>query len=214
MSQGNAVSWVMHRSGNSHYQKFYRREMYLEELATRSGDPDEFIIEGYEGRWYSEHSEYSQRVDLRIDIEKAMEYMAAKYEHSRPHLAALYYITTSISVEDAAALADRPGAKRAWWLTSIVKPMREELTQLLDLFSPRRATWQEKVRVGQKAPLLELIGQYEQSGDKRMAATLLGLAENTSTKDLMEKLSLPKTHVHYLRRIAHKELNQAYGCSA
>jgi hypothetical protein len=53
VDHGGAIKWVMYRSGISHYRKFYRREMYLEELATRSGDPDEFIIDGYEGRFYN-----------------------------------------------------------------------------------------------------------------------------------------------------------------
>jgi hypothetical protein len=32
-----------------YYRKFYRREMYLEDVATRSGDPDDLII-GRTGR--------------------------------------------------------------------------------------------------------------------------------------------------------------------
>jgi hypothetical protein len=48
MDQGGATKWVMYRSGSSHYKKFYRREMYLEDLATRSNDPDDFIIDGYD----------------------------------------------------------------------------------------------------------------------------------------------------------------------
>jgi hypothetical protein len=32
----------------------------------------------------------------------------------------------------------------------------------------------------------------------------------SSTKSLMEQLELPKSHVHYLRRIDHQELNKAY----
>jgi hypothetical protein len=42
-----------------HYKKFYRRQMYLEELATRSGDSDEFIIDSYEGGFYSSHAHYT-----------------------------------------------------------------------------------------------------------------------------------------------------------
>jgi hypothetical protein len=48
------------------------------------------------------------------------------------------------------------------------------------------------------------------AGDQRMTATLLALAEQGSTQSLMEQLELPKSHVHYLRRTAHQELNKAY----
>jgi len=34
--KGGATKWVMYRSGLSHYRKFYRREMYLEDLASQS----------------------------------------------------------------------------------------------------------------------------------------------------------------------------------
>ena len=212
--QGGAVKWVMYRSGISHYRKFYRREMYLEDLATRSGDPDEFIIDGYEGGFYTGHARYTRAVDTRLDIERVMDFMGEKYQHSRTHLAALYYITTSVSLEDAAELAGRNGTKRAWWLTSIVKPMREELCDMLGLSRPGKTTWQDKMRAGDDTPLLHLVAHFETEGDARMAATLRGLADNESTKALMDQLDLPKTHVHYLRRKAHQELNRAYGCIA
>ncbi|MBZ0300244.1 MAG: hypothetical protein K8J31_10900 [Anaerolineae bacterium] len=214
MDQGGATKWVMYRSGSSHYKKFYRREMYLEELATRSGDPDEFIIEGFEGGFHTGYAHYAEAIDLRLDIERVMEFMGEKYQHSRAHLMALYYITTSVGLEDAAALAGRGGTKTAWWLTSIVKPMREELCELLALERPGKTTWQEKVRAGNETPLIELVERFESEGNERMAATLRALAENESTKAIMAQLDLPKSHVHYLRRKAHEALNQAYGCIA
>ncbi len=212
LDHGGATKWVMYRSGSSHYKKFYRREMYLEELATRSGDPDEFIIEGYDHHYIADHANYAEAVDRRIDIEQAMQHMAKKYEHSLPHLAALYYITTSVSPDDAASLAGRSGTKKCWWLTSVVKPMREELCDLLEIFRPDKATWQEKLQSGEKEPLLTLVERFEEAGDKRMSVTLLALSEQRSTKSLMEQLDLPKSHVHYLRRTAHQELNRAYQC--
>ncbi|MAS36108.1 MAG: hypothetical protein CL610_19030 [Anaerolineaceae bacterium] len=214
LDQGGAVKWVMYRSGISHYRKFYRREMYLEDLATRSGDPDEFIIDGYEGGFYRDHARYAEAVDLRTDIEQVMTFMGEKYQHSRAHLAALYYITTSVALDDAAALAERSGTKKAWWLTSVVKPMREELCELLGLERPGRTTWQEKVRAGDDTPLLHLVDHFQKAGDDRMAVALRGLAKNESTQAMMDQLDLPKTHVHYLRRKAHQELNRAYGCIA
>ena len=212
--QGGAVKWVMYRSGNSHYKKFYRREMYAEDLATRSGDPDEFLIDGHEGGFHTHHARYTEAVDRRIDIEQAMSQMAEKYQDSPEHLAALYYITTSVAVDDAARLAGREGTKKSWWLTSIVKPMREELIELLGLSRPSKRSWQEKVQAGDKQPLLKLVEKFEEEGNDRMAETVRGLAENQSTKAMMDKLELPKSHIHYLRRKAHKELNEAYGISA
>jgi len=214
MDKGGAVKWVMYRSGLSHYRKFHRREMYLEDLATRNGDPDEFIIEGYEGGRYVEHSRFSQAVDRRIDLETAMHTMAEKYQHSLPHLAALYYITTEVKPDDAAELAGRGGTKKCWWLTSIVKPMREELSDILGLSRPGKTTWQDKVKAGNTDPLEQLIADHETDGDERMVATLRNLSDFEGYKVLMERLELPKTTINYLRSKGHKELNQAYGCRA
>ena len=212
MDQGGAVKRVMYRSGMAHYRKFYHREMYLEDLATRSGDPDEFLIDGYEGGYYVGHSRFADAVDTRIDIEQAMQQMAEKYTHSLPHLAALYYITTDVKPDDAAELAGRGGTKKCWWLTSIVKPMREELSELLGMSRPGKATWQEKVREGQTEPLKALLDQHKAEGNERMVATLHNLSAFEGYRSLMEQLELPKTTINYLRRMGHKELNQTYNC--
>jgi hypothetical protein len=214
VDHGGAIKWVMYRSGISHYRKFYRREMYLEELATRSGDPDEFIIDGYEGRYYAGHSDYSRHVDLRVDLERVIRHMAEKYIDSLPHLAALYYITTQVGPDDAAAIAGRSGTKKCWWLTSIVKPMREELADLLGIFRHQPVQWKDKFLAGDEIPLWRLVDQYEANGNERMAATLKSLAAHESCKTLVERLDLPKTTIHMLRRNAHIALKEAYGCSA
>lgn len=214
MDQGGAIKRVLYRSGAAHYRKFYRREMYLEDLAARSGDPDEFMIEGYEGGRYVGHSRFSEAVDTRIDIEKAMHTMAEKYMHSLPHLAALYYITTDVKPDDAAELAGRGGTKKCWWLTSIVKPMREELSEILGLSRPGKTTWQDKVKAGNTEPLEQLITTHEAEGNDRMVATLRNLSEFEGYKVLMQRLELPRTTINYLRSKGHKELNQAYNCRA
>lgn len=210
LDQGGAIKRVLYRCNSPHYKKFYRRQMYLDDLATQSGDPDEFIIDGLDHSHLAGHAPYAEQVDTRIDIEQVMHHMAKKYEHSQPHLMALYYITTQVTLEDAAALAGRSGTKTAWWLTSIVKPMREELRELLDMTHPSPQTWQDKLRDGDRQPLQSLVAQYAAAGNTRMTATLTALAEARSTKSLMEELDLPKSHVHYLRRTAQQELNKVY----
>jgi hypothetical protein len=212
MDKGGATKWTMYRSGSQHYKKFYRREMYLEDLATRSGDPDEFVIDGHDHSHHIGYATYAEAIDARIDIEQVMYLMGEKYQHSRPHLVALYYITTSVTLEDAAELAGREGSKTCWWLTSVVKPIREELCELLALSRPGKKTWQEKLQAGEKQPLLTLVEHFENAGNPRMATTLLALAEQRSTKSLMQELELPKGHVNRLRCTAHQELNKAYQC--
>lgn len=214
VDKGGALKLVLNRTNPQLYRKFYRHEMYLEDLAVRSGDPDEFVIEGFDHGHNISHATFAEAIDLRLDIEQTLTQLAEKYIDSQAHLAALYYITTAVPMQDAAALAGRSGTKLCWWLTSVVKPLREELAAKLDLHKPRQGTWQDRYRAGAQAPLRTLLERFETEGNVRMVTTLQSMAAWESCKTLSERLGLPKSHIHYLRRIAHRELNKVYGCAA
>ena len=71
-NRDDALRMVLDRTRTPYFaRRAVTREVYLDDLATRSGDPDEFVIEGYEGRYYKAHSEFSRAVDIRIDFEDA-----------------------------------------------------------------------------------------------------------------------------------------------
>lgn len=214
VDKGGALKLLLNRTNPQLYRKFYRREMYWEDIATRSGDPDDFIIDGYDHSHVIGYTTYAEAIDLRVDIEKVITEMAEKYIDSLPHLAALYYITTEVGPDDAAAIAGRSGTKKCWWLTSVVKPIREELCEKLELFKPRKQTWRDRHLAGVEAPLLRLVARYEAEGNLRMAATVQSMAAYESCKTLVERLGLSKYTIHMLRRNAHKELNKVYGCPA
>jgi len=214
VDKGGALKLLLNRTNPQLYRKFYRREMYLEDIATRSGDPDDFIIDGFDHSHIIGHATYAEAIELRVDIEKVITEMAEKYMDSLPHLAALYYITTEVGPDDAAVIAGRSGTKKCWWLTSIVKPMREELSEKLELFKPRQETWRDRHLAGVEAPLLRLVARYEAEGNLRMVATVQSMAAYESCKTLVERLGLSKYTIHMLRRNAHKELNKIYGCPA
>lgn len=97
---------------------------------------------------------------------------------------------------------------------SVVKPMREELCEKLELFKPRQETWRDRHLAGMEAPLLRLVAHYEAESNLRMAATVQSMAAYESCKTLVERLELSKYTIHMLRRNAHKELNKVYGCPA
>jgi DNA-directed RNA polymerase specialized sigma24 family protein len=213
VDKGGALKLLLNRTNPQLYRKFYRREMYLEDIATRSGDPDDFIIDGFDHSHIIGHATYAEAIELRVDIEKVITEMAEKYMDSLPHLAALYYITTEVGPDDAAAIAGRSGTKKCWWLTSVVKPMREELCEKLELFKPRQQTWRDRHLAGVEAPLLCLVARYEAEGNLRMAGTVQSMGAYESCKTLVERLGLSKYTIHMLRRNAHKELNRVYGCA-
>ena len=212
--RGGALKLLVNRANVQRYRKLHQREIYLEDFATRSGDPDEFIIDGLDRGHGIGHAAYAEAVDLRLDIERAVVALAEKYADSLPHLAALYYITTEVSPDDAAAIAGKSGTKKCWWLTSVVKPLRQELCEQLELFAPRRPTWQQQFLAGRELPLYRLLDRYEAEGNSRMVETLRSLARYESCQTLMARLQLPKSHIQYLRLVAHRELNKIYSCAS
>jgi len=214
VDKGGALKLLLNRANPQIFRKVYRHEVYLDDLATRSGDPDEFVIDGFDHGQRTRYAEFAEAIDLRLDIERAIGETADKYIDSLPHLAALYYITTEVSPDDAAAIAGKSGTKKCWWLTSVVKPLRSELCEKLELFAPTKPTWQERYRAGIEAPLLHLVDRYEAEGNLRMVATIQSMAAYESCKKLMERLQLTKSHVQYLRLVGHRELNKIYRCAA
>lgn len=195
-------------------RKSTQHEIYIEELALSSNDPDDFIIEGYEGRHYKEHSEFSRAVDIRLDFEQVIQEMAEKYQDQHAHLIALYYITTSVSPDDAAELAGRGGTKKCWWLTDIVKPIREELAEKLSIFVPTKQNWKTKFFSGDETPFWQLVDKLKAGEAYHMVEVICGLSLHENCKSMAERLDLPIYMVHMYRRMAHEELRKAYRCSA
>lgn len=210
VDKGGALKLLLNRTNPQLYRRFYRHEMYLEDIATRSGNHDDFTIDGYDHSHVIGYATYAEAIELRIDIEKVITDIAEKYMDSLPHLAALYYITTDVGPDDAAAIAGRSGTKKCWWLTSVVKPLREELCEKLELFKPREQTWRDYYLSGVDTPLLALVAHYETEGNSRMAVTVRSMAAYESCKILCQKLRLSMCYIHMLRRNAHRELNRAY----
>jgi len=61
---------------------------------------------------------------------------------------------------------------------------------------------------------LRLVDRYEADGNLRMVATLQSMTAYESCKHLMQRLQLSKSHVQYLRLVAHRKLNKIYHCMA
>jgi len=214
-NKGDALRMVLDRTRTPYFaRRAVTREVYLDDLATRSGDPDEFVIEGYEGRFYKDHSEFSRAIDIRIDFANVMQQMAEKYMDSHAHLIALYYITTDVSPDDAAELAGRGGTKKSWWLTSIVKPMREELAELLGVFVPTKLEWKKKFASGDEGPFWNVVDTFKGRQAHQIVEIMHGMAQHENCKSMASRLDLPMHTIHMYRRKAHEELRKAYRCSA
>ncbi|MBN8595639.1 MAG: hypothetical protein J0M33_28060 [Anaerolineae bacterium] len=88
------------------------------------GNGDEFVITGLEHHRSETWAAWATYVDMRVDIERIMQKLAAKYAQSFKHLVALYFLTTEVSRKDAAALA---GMDSWRWYQRFVLPVQADL---------------------------------------------------------------------------------------
>jgi hypothetical protein len=178
-----AVFFILARCKSSSLRAHDRRHESLEAYVSTDwrSSTDEHVITGYEHDRDERWAAWATDVDTRIDIERIMQRLAAKYIDSFRHLIALYYVTTQISRKDAAALA---GLTPWNWMQNYVEPVlldvqyefaqvfreqhnypRPEFKTLADRPSDGRFTtpygaWREQYRQGRTAPATSLLERY------------------------------------------------------
>lgn len=182
-SRQQAVFFILARCKSSSLRAYDRRHEGLEALGSSDwrSTAEEHAITGYEHDRDERWAAWATDVDVRIDIERVMHRLAARYFDSFRHLIALYYLTTQISRQDAAALA---GLTPWNWMQNYVEPVlqqvRYEFAQvfleqhdysqpearpLADRPSDGRFTtpysaWREQYRQGRTEPALSLLRTY------------------------------------------------------
>jgi hypothetical protein len=178
-----AVFFILARCKSSSLRAYDRRHESLEAFVSTDwrSSADEHTITGYahyrDERWGA----WATDVDNRIDIERIMHKLAARYIDSFRHLIALYYITTQISRKDAAALA---GLTPWNWMQNYVEPVLQEVRyEFAQVFHEQQdhpqpefkipavrpnsgrfttpyGAWREQYRQGRTAPAKTLLDRY------------------------------------------------------
>jgi hypothetical protein len=178
-----AVFFILARCKSSSLRAYERRHESLEAYVSSDwrSSADEHAITGYEHDRDERWAAWATDVDTRIDIERIMHKLAAKYIDSFQHLIALYYITTQISRKDAATLA---GLTPWNWMQNYVEPVlaevRHEFAHVFreqhdypqpeskplaerpdnGRFATPYGAWREAYRRGRIAPAEALLNQY------------------------------------------------------
>jgi hypothetical protein len=178
-----AVFFILARCKSSSLRAYDRRHESLEAYVATAWRSlvDEHVITGYEHDRDERWAAWATDVDTRIDIERIMHKLAAKYIDSFKHLIALYYITTQISRKDAAALA---GLTPWNWMQNYVEPVLQdvryefarvfleqhdypqpEFKPIADRphdgrFTTPYGAWREQYRSGHIAPAMSLLERY------------------------------------------------------
>ncbi|MBE2271226.1 MAG: hypothetical protein IAE80_23530 [Anaerolinea sp.] len=121
-----AVFFILARCKISSMRYGEGRYDRLDELITDDwhDTADEHAITGLEADHDERWAAWATDVDMRIDIERIMVKLAAKYEHSPKHLVALYFITTQVNRTDAASILRTDKFR---WHKRYVLPLRAEV---------------------------------------------------------------------------------------
>jgi DNA-directed RNA polymerase specialized sigma24 family protein len=225
-----AVFFILARSKISTMQ--YQAGMYdsLDAMVTDDwhNTADE-QIDGMQHQRGERSAGFATQVDMRLDIERVMHKLAAKYADSLRHLAALYYITTQVTRQDAAAIA----GMTPWnWVQSYVVPLLMEVRfEFAEAFleahdypvpkpiieypdknhsngqfvSPYRA-WREQYRAGHTAPAEALLAKYAHTPCLSLAlqAQLDGKGYRKAAADVGRSANTFRKHMNRAARLLHE----------
>jgi DNA-directed RNA polymerase specialized sigma24 family protein len=226
-----AVFFILARSKVSTMR--YQEDKYdrLEDLISDDwhNTADEHIIDGMQHQRGERWAGRATVIDMRIDIERVMHKLATKYDDSLRHLAALYYITTQVSRQDAAGIA---GMTTANWYQTYVLPLlaevRYEFAQAFlethdypvpkpviehpdksrctgRFISPYRA-WRDQYRAGHTAPAEALLAKYAHTPCLSLAfqAQLDSKSYRTAAADVGHSANTFKKHMKRAARLLHE----------
>ncbi|MDX2159891.1 MAG: hypothetical protein SF162_01065 [bacterium] len=227
-----AVFFILARSKISTMQ--YRAQMYESLDAMISDDWHNTVDEQIDGMQHQRGERWAgwaTEIDMRIDIERVMHKLATKYADSLRHLAALYYLTTQVSRQDAAGIA----GMTPWnWVQSYVLPVMAEVRYefaeafletheypapkpIIDHPDKNRSNgrfvspylaWREQYSAGHTAPAETLLDQYRHTPCLSLAlqAQIDGKGYRTAAADVGRSANTFKKHMNRAARL----LSEAY----
>ncbi len=181
----------------------------FEELTTNSNgaNTDEWFVTGLEHHRSEVWAAWASGTDMRIDIEHIMNNLATDYlrrpaPHGDRYLIALYYITTQVTLEDAAQIA---GINHHYLLDNYANGVKQDVMKAFgDIYRPG-IRWIEKFKRGNIIPAQKVLNKYQHNPN--MVAAIHSLLE--------EQSSQPSPSVKaYHRMRARRALEQAYHCAA
>lgn len=223
-----AVFFILARCKISSYRYNDQKFDSLEEMLSydRRQTWDELTITGFtspSGWWKSveKWAPWATALDIRIDVERIIGKLAAKYANSFEHLVALYAVTTQVTYRDAAEIAGIPPTT---WQRNYIHPMIAEVQfEFAEVFleqhdytmpEPKNldephlgrykspyTEWREQYESGYTAPAEALLQQY--SHTICVAGALRAqIAGKTYKQAAIDMGRNPSTFPKYMKRAA------------
>jgi len=163
------------------------------------------------------HALFTHRADRLIDIQALMGEMAAWCGDDLRKLAALYYLTTSVTQTDAGRIAGFPVIEResrgprcrqmVYW-TRVVRNKLQEVFVSYRPVEPDKDHWRRCLQNGDVEPVVELAREY--AGDAEQLLALYVLTTSVARETAVRELGVNDSALWYAMKCLRKQLRQRY----
>lgn len=163
------------------------------------------------------HALFTRIADKFIDIEAAIRQVAEWCMDDIRKLAALYYLTTSVTQVDAGQIAGfsivttKAGRRRCkgiqHWARVVLRQLKLAFSNYKPI-EPNRNAWRNELKSGNVNPVLKLAQRYEDEPDKLIA--LYVLTTSVARKTMVIECGIDDSKLWYATKQIRKELRREY----
>ena len=221
-----ASDYVANRCGSSTLQYYLKRYSSYHQFTSWS-DSDSEVFEdsitdivigsSLKSTGRGAHALFARKVDIHLDIARAIREVAIWCGDNLKKLAALYFITTSVSQVDAGSMAglkmNKPKGRKPrcvalqYWSKQVLEKLKEVFESYQPL-EPNRHHWKECINRGELDPVIELAKEYVDKPDKLLA--LYTLTTQVSTATIVAELGVDHCQLKYAMECVRERLRQLY----
>ena len=221
-----ASDYVANRCGSSTLQYYLKRYTSYHQF-TNWSDTDSEVFEdsitdivigsSLKSTGRGAHALFARKVDLHVDIARAIHEVAIWCGDNLKKLAALYFITTSVSQVDAGSVAglkmNKPKNRKPrcvalqYWTKQVLEKLQEVFASYRPL-EPNLHHWKECINRGELDPVIKLAETYAEQPDKLLA--LYTLTTQVSTATIVDELGVDHCKLKYAIECVRERLRQLY----
>lgn len=226
MTCRKAADFVTNRAGTTTLQHYLNRYDSYHNIS-RWNEPDADLYEdniteivigsSVKSTGHGRHALFTRTADRLIDFKAAMYAVAQWCMDDIRKLAALYYLTTSVSQVDAGQIAGFPvveyksGRRRCrgiqYW-TRIVHARLKEAFAAYKPLEPNMNAWRDELKAGKTEPVRQLAGRYENEPNKLIA--LYVLTTRVARETMVKECGVDDNQLWYATKQVRQELRRLY----
>lgn len=221
-----AADYVSNRCGTSTLRSYLQRYASYHEIS-RWHEPDSINFEdnitdivigsSLKSTGRGRHALFARKVDIHLDIACAIRDVAAWCGDNIKKLAALYFITTSVSQADAGRIAglriNKPKGRKPrcvalqYWARQVLERLQTVLASYRPI-EPNRHNWRDCLKEGQVEPVIALAKEYIDEPRKLLA--LYSLTTQVSTETIIQELGVDACALKYAQECVRHDLRYRY----